>query len=159
MADKVLHKHLIIRAECLHFPPKSIQSETSLNSSIDNLIGEIGMKVVLPARCIYVGKCGNEGYTGQAGLETSHIAYHIWDVLPDDIKNRDDSKSLIQLDLYTCGTLTTPKILKVIDWVNQFNITGLEIIVMDRAKSLRPIHHIQTGVYNKKELKELLKGD
>lgn len=152
----ILHKHLIVRAECLNSPPKSLQSELSLNSSIDNLIGDINMKVVLPARCIYVGEIGNEGYTGQAGLETSHIAYHIWDTPDTKLLNNDRSVSLIQFDLYTCGCLGVEEIIKVLNWVDQFNITYLELKLIDRATVIHNLAHLTCVGLDEEYIREII---
>jgi len=154
----ILHKHLLIRAECLNSPARALESEESLNSSIDNLIGDINMKVVLPARCFYVGEKGNEGYTGQAGLETSHIAYHIWDKPEKHLLTKDGSVSLFQFDLYTCGCLGADEIIKVVKWINQFNINHLELKLIDRATSIVNIAHIVTVGFKEEEVRDLLNG-
>ncbi|CAB4212574.1 S-adenosylmethionine decarboxylase family, prokaryotic [uncultured Caudovirales phage] len=154
----ILHKHLLIRAECLTSPKQSYEAERSLNSSIDNLIGDIHMKVVLPARCTYVGEKGNEGYTGQAGLETSHIAYHIWDAPDKNLLNNELSVALLQFDLYTCGCLGIDEIIKVLNWIDQFNITYLELKLIDRAISMQTIAHITTLGFKEEEIREMLKG-
>ena len=127
---KLQHLHLIIRAigDGRKIVP-SVNMEKLLNLSLERLVSDIGMKVVLPARCFYVSASGNEGYTGQVAIETSHIAYHIWDDL-----------SLIQFDLYTCGDLTTKQIQMAMDWVVHWMGTGkMDFMVLNREKGITPV--------------------
>lgn len=144
---EILHKHVIIRAETEFAPLLSTYTEELLNSSIESLIKSIGMKVVLPARCVWVGQEGNEGYTGQAGLETSHIAYHIWNNPSRDIMNTD-APCLFQLDLYTCGCLGDEEIAKIVRWVDKWVIKDLEVKVFDRANTITEIKDIIISPYN-----------
>lgn len=123
----IQHLHLVIRAETYKDInlEKSLLSEIFLNKTLDQLIEDIDMQVVLPARATYVGTEGNEGYTGNAGLETSHVAYHIW-----------DKQKLIQFDLYTCGCLGEPEILKILQWIQEVvgSMKVINVLYMDRAK-------------------------
>src|SRR5687767_310052 len=148
MAKEILHKHLLIRAEIESAPDQSEHEELFLNESIRKLIHDINMKVVLEPRCIWVGEKGNEGYTGQAGLETSHIAYHIWNA-PDVEIMQDKDSGLIQLDLYTCGCLNEEEIIKVVHWVDDsFGIKDLEMQVLDRAITFDLLHDITISKYD-----------
>lgn len=130
----IQHKHVIIRAETASAPDKSLFNEELLNSTIEQLIVDIGMKVVLPARCVWVGQEGNEGYTGQAGLETSHIAYHIWNN-PDENILLDAGNALFQLDLYTCGCLGSEQIVKIVEWVDSvWKVKVLDLVLIEREE-------------------------
>lgn len=144
---EILHKHVIIRAETAFAPEKSEFVEQALNRTIEQLIKDINMKVVLPARCVWVGQEGNEGYTGQAGLETSHIAYHIWNK-PDRAIMNSKAACLFQLDLYTCGCLCDEEIAKIVGWVNIWEIVDLEVKVFDRANTITEIKDIIISPYN-----------
>jgi S-adenosylmethionine/arginine decarboxylase-like enzyme len=133
------HNHLIIRAETTSYPSESKKNTLLLNSSLDKLIIDIGMKIVLPSRCAYVDKDRNEGYTGQAGLETSHITYHIWNSPERKVFNNKKGKSLVQLDVYTCGCLLDEHVVKVLDWIELHcsSIIHMHLDVLDRSKGLR----------------------
>lgn len=145
---EILHKHVIIRTETKYAPGKSQHNENYLNDTIEGLISLIGMKTVLPARCVWVGQEGNEGYTGQAGLETSHIAYHIWNNPTRDIMNNDNAHALIQLDLYTCGCLGNSEIIKVVEWLKEWVIVDLEVKILDRANTISEIKDIVISQYD-----------
>ncbi len=129
----IQHNHLIIRAETMYAPMQHKAIENFLNYTIEKLIRDIGMKVVLPARSVWVGSEGNEGYTGNAGLETSHFTYHIWNSPDKKLLNFKDSKSLMQVDLYTCGSLDGEQVDKVIDWVDKWKIVYLYTMYLDRS--------------------------
>ena len=136
MKKKIGHKHLLIRAEIESAPLESPEEEHFLNDTIRNLIHDIGMKVVLKPRCVYVGEEGNEGYTGQAGLETSHIAYHIWNH-PDRYLVTNVESGLIQMDVYTCGCLDEEQIIKIVHWVDDsFGIRELDLALINREHTI-----------------------
>lgn len=116
----IVHKHLIIRAE-VNNPPKD---EEFVKNWMSNLIETIGMKVLMGPFAKYLDKEGNRGITTVAIIETSHIAMHVWD---------EDTPSLIQLDVYTCGPLD-PQL--VVDQLNQFDIVKAEMKYLDRETEL-----------------------
>lgn len=130
--SKIQHKHIVIRAVGTQSPENNIDDMMYLNDSLNELIVNIGMKVVLPARAFFVTELDNEGWTGQAGLETSHIAYHIW-----------NNSNMMQFDLYTCGCLETLQILIVKDWVRTLmgNDTKFEMLMLDRKDEIRILRH------------------
>lgn len=138
--SKIEHRHIIIRAETMHAPEKSDLIEYHLNFTIEKLIRDIGMKVVLPARSIWVGKEGNEGYTGNAGLETSHFAYHIWNN-PDPILLKGvGSKALFQVDLYTCGCLGDEQVKLIEKWIDKWAIVEINTIYLDRSVDITTVY-------------------
>ena len=134
---RIQHRHLIIRAEIRYPLVHCGISDVYINHRLRQLIQDIGMKVVLAPRCVWVGEPGNEGYTGQAGLETSHITYHIWNNPDKKIMQNKDASALLQMDVYTCGCLgkRQEKIIK--KWVDDvFGIVVYESLLLDRAKEL-----------------------
>lgn len=151
MKDNIQHNHLIIRAETLLAPEESAQAESLLNSTLAELIESIGMKVVLAPRAVYVGAEGNEGYTGQAGLETSHFAYHIWNKPDSDLLNSEKAKALFQVDLYTCGKLGEDELIKVVQWIDRFDIVLLEYRLYDRSESIDELESGYIPEYSREE--------
>ncbi len=139
--NKIQHKHVIIRAETKFAPHQHIEIEKHLNVTVERLIKQIGMKVVLPARAVWVGSDGNEGYTGQAGLETSHFTYHIWNKPEEGILQWSDARSLFQVDLYTCGCLDDEQIDMIIAWINKWSIVSLDTMYLDRSRELKQIYN------------------
>ena len=89
---KLIHKHLLIRAEVKN-PPKE-NDDLLLVNWMRYLIQDIGMKLLFGPVTRYVDVEGNEGLTAIAMIETSHIAMHIWE---------KEDPPLVQLDVFTCG--------------------------------------------------------
>tara|TARA_B100000780_G_scaffold143026_2_gene100089 strand:+ start:16413 stop:16784 length:372 start_codon:yes stop_codon:yes gene_type:complete len=117
------HKHLIIRAE-VSTPPKD---ESWLQNWLTSLVDKIDMKVCRGPITAYVDMPGNEGLTGVVVIETSHIAIHIWDaVVP----------ALVQLDVYTCGTLNKDIIFAELE---QWDPVKVEWKYLDREFGLNEV--------------------
>jgi S-adenosylmethionine/arginine decarboxylase-like enzyme len=117
------HNHLIIRAEVLD-PPKD---EVWLQAWLIQLVEKIGMKVCRGPITAYVDMPGNKGITGVVIIETSHIAIHIWD---------ENNPALVQLDVYTCGTLNKDIIFLELE---QWNPVKVEWKYLDREFGLTVI--------------------
>lgn len=117
------HKHLIIRAEVLNPPTDEIWLKTWLIQ----LVEKIGMKVCRGPITAYVDMPGNKGVTGVVIIETSHIAIHIWD---------ENNPALVQLDVYTCGTLNKDIIFLELE---QWNPVKVEWKYLDREFGLNDI--------------------
>ncbi len=80
--------------------------EQELIQWLRELVDFIDMKIVMGPMAFYVTKEGNRGITGIVGIETSHIAVHVWD---------EPNPALIQFDLYTCSTLPVDKVLEKLE--------------------------------------------
>ncbi len=116
----LVHKHLIIRAECLDPPTCPNYVEQWLK----NVVELIGMKVCKGPISAYVDVEGNEGATGVVIIETSHIAIHVWD---------RRTPGLVQLDVYTCGAFEPQKIFNAL---KEFDVQKLEYKYLDREHNL-----------------------
>ena len=116
----LVHKHVIIRAEVLN-PP---QDENKASNQVKDLINKIGMKILMGPYAKYCNMEGNRGITCVTIIETSHVAIHVWD---------EQSPSLVQLDVYTCGNLDK-KI--VFDSLEQFDPVKIEYKYLDRENNL-----------------------
>jgi S-adenosylmethionine/arginine decarboxylase-like enzyme len=117
------HKHLIIRAEVSN-PPSN---EAWLQNWLNELVEKIGMKVCRGPITAYVDMPGNKGLTGVVVIETSHIAIHVWDAV---------DPALVQLDVYTCGTLDKDIIFAELE---QWNPTKVEYKYLDREFGLKEV--------------------
>ena len=116
----LVHKHLIIRAECLDPPTCPNYVEQWLK----NVVELIGMKVCKGPISAYVDVEGNEGATGVVIIETSHVAIPVWDRrIP----------ALVQLDVYTCGDFQPQKIFNALQ---EFDVQKLEYKYLDREHNL-----------------------
>tara|TARA_B100000963_G_C22638709_1_gene679116 strand:+ start:7806 stop:8174 length:369 start_codon:yes stop_codon:yes gene_type:complete len=116
----LVHKHLIIRAECLD-PPLDPQY---VEQWLKNVVELIGMKICKGPISAYVDVKGNEGATGVVIIETSHVAIHVWD---------RRSPALVQLDVYTCGAFEPQKIFNALQ---EFDVQKLEYKYLDREHNL-----------------------
>ena len=111
------HKHLLINA-------KIDKPFTSAYQGIDflkELVDKIDMKIIQGPYASYVNKIGNRGLTALVMIETSHIAFHIWD---------EKDPALIQFDLYTCGSLQVKKVLDA--FIDTFEVNTMDWVLFDR---------------------------
>lgn len=113
----IFHKHLLINAKVNN----PLQSEEEGVAFLRNLVETINMKIIKGPFASYVTAEGNKGLTAMVMIETSHIAFHIWD---------EPSPALLQFDLYTCGTLDRHKVLDLVQ--NTFNCLSIDYILFDR---------------------------
>ena len=113
----IFHKHLLVNARV----KDPIASEEKGIDFLTRLVERIDMKVIKGPFASYVDKPGNRGLTAIVMIETSHIAFHIWD---------EEDPSLLQFDLYTCGKLDLAQVLLALG--ETFNVINLEYQLFDR---------------------------
>lgn len=113
----ILHKHLLINAK-INNP---LQTEEEGINFLRNLVQTINMKIIQGPYASYVSAEGNKGLTAVVMIETSHIAFHIWD---------EPSPALLQFDLYTCGELDAEKVLTLVK--DTFDSSSVEYVLFDR---------------------------
>ena len=111
------HKHIIIRAEVKQ-PPQDIRK---VKKWLRKLVKAIGMRPLGRPTAVYVNKEDNKGITAVQCIETSHIALHCWDEV---------SPAIVQLDVYTCGTLDKEIVLLFLD---EFDPVKVDHAIIDRA--------------------------
>ena len=116
MSKELFHQHLLIRA-FVNNPPVE---EDILNKWMTELVEDIGMKVVVPAKSKYVDAVGNEGLTGSINIETSHMAIHIWS---------EQKPARIEMDVYSCSCFEEGTILKKLD---EFGLVKYHSMMIDR---------------------------
>ena len=98
-----------------------MNSEDQAIEFLNNLVNAIDMKIIKGPFASYVDKPGNRGLTAIVMIETSHIAFHIWD---------EADPGLLQFDLYTCGQLDMPTVLA--EFNNAFEVVNMEYQLFDR---------------------------
>jgi S-adenosylmethionine/arginine decarboxylase-like enzyme len=113
----IYHKHLLVNAKISN----PVQSEAQGIAFLTNLVNKIDMKIIKGPFASYVNKEGNRGLTGVVMIETSHIAFHIWDEL---------RPGLIQFDLYTCGQLELDKVISI--FKDTFEVVEYDYVLFDR---------------------------
>ena len=112
------HLHQIIMGE-VYVPPKNTEIAEKWMSS---LVEKIGMKKLIEPKAVYVEKEGNKGMTCCVLIETSHIAWHVWD---------EETPGMLQFDLYTCGELDSDLVYREV--ANFFGLGSYTMRVFDRA--------------------------
>lgn len=113
----IFHKHLLVNAKV----DNPINTEQEGITFLQELVSKIDMKIIQGPFASYVNAEGNKGLTAMVMIETSHIAFHIWD---------EPSPALLQFDLYTCGTLDKDNVLQMLK--STFDIKFLEFVLFDR---------------------------
>lgn len=113
----IFHKHLLVNAKVNN----PMQSEQEAIDFLISLVNSIDMKIIKGPFASYVDKDGNKGLTAIVMIETSHIAFHIWD---------EESPGLLQFDLYTCGSLDLDAVMNTLN--QNFDIASLEYKLFDR---------------------------
>jgi S-adenosylmethionine/arginine decarboxylase-like enzyme len=119
-----LHKHILIRAQCTN-PPKDGEV---VYYWLKEFVEKIGMKIIRGPFSAYVDAEGNRGMTAAVMIETSHIAFHVWD---------ESDPSLLQFDLYTCSHLDSKLVLEEVK--KFFNVKVCEYLVYDRENGFKLI--------------------
>jgi S-adenosylmethionine/arginine decarboxylase-like enzyme len=118
----IYHKHLLINAK-VHNP---MNTEEEGIDFLTKLVNDIDMKIIKGPFASYVDKAGNKGLTAIVMIETSHIAFHIWDEM---------DPSLVQFDLYTCGKLDLDKVLTI--FRNAFDVSSIDYVLFDREDGFK----------------------
>jgi len=113
----IQHKHLILNATI----GNPILEEQEAIDFLTRLVESIDMKIIKGPFAHYVDADGNRGMTATVMIETSHIAFHIWD-------EKDPAE--IKFDLYTCGSLNAAQVLYILD--QQFAFSSVKWMVLDR---------------------------
>ena len=113
----IYHKHLLVNAKVNN----SVMSEAQGIEFLTNLVDKINMKIIKGPFASYVNVEGNRGLTGIVMIETSHIAFHIWDEV---------RPGLVQFDLYTCGQLELDKVVSI--FKDTFDVVSMDYVLFDR---------------------------
>ena len=119
---EIKHLHLMVRAEI----DNPIKTEDEAKRWLKDLVDRIDMKIAAGPISKYVDMPGNEGVTAAVSVETSHIAFHIWEKL---------DPMIIQFDLYTCGELDY---IDVLDYFSDtFGVVNMEWQYLDRKDGFK----------------------
>lgn len=113
----IYHKHLLINAKVKN----PMNTEEQGIEFLKNLVDQINMKIIKGPFASYVDAEGNKGLTAIVMIETSHIAFHIWD---------EADPGLIQFDLYTCGSLDLDKVMNTLK--SYFTLEEYDYVLFDR---------------------------
>ncbi|MEY4331585.1 MAG: hypothetical protein RLZZ196_323 [Bacteroidota bacterium] len=113
----IFHKHLLVNAKVTN----PMNTEEQGINFLKDLVNRIDMKIIKGPFASYVDAEGNKGLTAIVMIETSHIAFHIWD---------EPNPGLLQFDLYTCGSLDLDKAINTLK--EYFTVESMEFVMFDR---------------------------
>ena len=145
-SPKLVHKHLIVRAE-VNSPPL-FKDREKLDNEMKSLIKNIDMNILSGPHTKWSDVEGNEGYSSVAIIDTSSITIHSW-----------LEPSLIQLDVYSCKDF---KIKTIFMWLAQFDIEQLDYKYIDRDKGFKDLNENQLSWWDSKyynKMEELKQKD
>ena len=118
------HKHILINAKVKN-PLKTPEDGVGF---LTRLVYAIQMKIIKGPFASYVEAEGNRGLTAVVMIETSHIAFHIWD---------ENDPSMLQFDLYTCSTLPVEQVIKNLE--DHFGLFNYSVLVLERSEGFKVI--------------------
>jgi S-adenosylmethionine/arginine decarboxylase-like enzyme len=140
-SKKIQHHHMLLRMELQHCPEKKDKDEIA--KLVQTIIDDIQMKSLAAPHVYYVEYPKyNEGLTGIAPIETSHIAFHFWTRPDRKILHCKKSKCLLEFDIYTCGSLTQRNVGRVLHHLSVFGPTYADITILNRNMGLTIDRHI-----------------
>ena len=116
------HKHLLVNAKV----KSPMKEESAAIAFLQDLVEKIDMKIIKGPFAAYVDKDGNKGLTAIVMIETSHIAFHIWDEV---------DPGLIQFDLYTCGQLELDRVISL--FKETFDVVNMDYVLFDREHGFK----------------------
>ena len=111
------HKHILINARVNN----SLESTEDAVFFLKDLVERVGMKILMGPHATYVDAPGNRGVTAIVGIETSHIAFHVWDEV---------TPARLQFDLYTCGSLDKEVVIEAVK--ERFEVVSADYRIYDR---------------------------
>ena len=123
MTPRLVHKHLLVRAE-VNSPPL-FRDREKIDNEIKSLIKNIDMNILSGPHTAWSNKEGNEGYSSVAIIDTSSITFHSW-LQP----------SVIQLDVYSCKNF---KIKTIFNWLAQWDLEKVDYKYLDRDKGFKTL--------------------
>ena len=122
--DILKHKHILIRTD-VNKPPTTTDEVVNW---LTQLIKDIDMKILDGPYAKRVDMKGNEGVTGMAIIETSHVVIHTWDAI---------TPSLIQLDVYSCKDFNP---LVILNSLSIFEPLAVDYKYFDRENNFTLLH-------------------
>ena len=141
LLSKVQHHHLLMRME-LETCPQETDKE-KVEHMIHQIIKDINMKSLASPHVYYMKYPRfNEGLTGIAPIETSHIAFHFWNRPDPRILHTGSSNCLLEFDVYTCGCLSTHNIGKILHHLTQYRPVYVDITLLNRNTGLTIDRHM-----------------
>jgi len=138
----IQHHHMLLRMETKLHPTKSKLS--SIKHLIKGIVSDLHSDILGGPYIYYQGKPHpHKGITGICSIQTSHISFHFWDTPSPQTLNHANSRSLLQFDVYTCGSLTLAKAMNVIRRLQIYQPTEIDVDIMNRKHHLKIDHTLR----------------
>jgi S-adenosylmethionine/arginine decarboxylase-like enzyme len=133
--NRIQHHHFLLRMETAICP---LESDKKMASDLlTYIVRDIDMTMLDSPRVYSITHpTYNAGLTAIAPIATSHIAFHFWRFPDRRILHHPDSNCLLQLDIYTCGSLTLEHIHKVMHHLTRFKPLHVNATLLNRNYSL-----------------------
>lgn len=132
---KVQHHHFLLRMETSHCPSEADKED--VRDLVERIVRDLHMKLLGEPRVYYVKYPRyNEGITALAPIQTSHIAFHFWKNPERRILHHRESKCLLQLDVYTCGSLHLKHIESLLHHLTHYGPMHVNATLLNRNYSL-----------------------
>ncbi len=139
-SSPIEHHHLLVRAELAVTPTESQQEE--VKQLVQNLITDIGMSSLSDVKTFFVNKPEyNKGLSAIGPIQTSHVALHFWTKPDPVILHTKRASGLLQMDIYTCGSLDKRKINTVLRSLERWKCQHIDITLLNRRKVLYVQRH------------------
>jgi S-adenosylmethionine/arginine decarboxylase-like enzyme len=113
----LFHKQIMINAKI----NDAVRTPEQAIDFLKDLVQKIDMKIIQGPYASYVDAEGNRGVTAIVMIETSHIAFHVWD---------EKQPGTVQFDLYTCGALDKQKVLDAFG--EEFDVVSMDYRMYNR---------------------------
>lgn len=127
---------MLVRMESVLHPSK--KHIPHVKKLIQTIVKELDMKLIGVPHVYYVDEpASNKGITSASSILTSHISFHYWDTPEGGVLKNPKSKSLLQLDLYTCGNLTMEQAGVVLKHLEMYVPTRIDVDILNRKSRLR----------------------
>ena len=123
MHPKLVHKHLLVRAE-VNSPPL-FRDRQRLDDEMKSLIKNIDMNILSGPHTEWSDVEGNEGYSSVAIIDTSSVTFHSW-----------LEPAVIQLDVYSCKNF---EIKTIFSWLAQFDLEKVDYKYLDRDQGFKTL--------------------
>jgi S-adenosylmethionine/arginine decarboxylase-like enzyme len=129
----------------------------TIKELIKGIVSDLHMDILGGPYVYYQGTpYPHKGITGICSIQTSHISFHFWDTPSHQTLNNVNSRSLLQFDVYTCGSLTLAKAMNVIRRLQVYQPTEIDVDIINRKNHLKIDHTLRWNDHMKQSFEAFL---
>jgi len=153
----IQHHHLLLRMETKLHPTK--YELPKIRNIITSIVRDLDMDILGGPYVFYQGTpFPHKGITGICSIQTSHISFHFWDTPKTTTLNNKNSKSLLQFDVYTCGSLNLHQAMRIIKRLGIYIPTRIDVDIINRKHQLQIDHHMHWNDESKESWEDFLES-